>query len=444
MTRVVGIINVTPDSFSDGALYEDPRCALRHARDLLRAGADELDVGGESTRPGASPVDVDEECARVLPVIAGLRAAQIRVPVSIDTVHVQTARRALDAGADAINDVSGFQNPRMRALAAQSGARCIVMAPPLARAGSYAAPKEGTDAGKCAAPGEAPAGFDLDTVADFLLGQASLLEQAGVARERIALDPGFGFRDTRADDIRLFGQTPALIARLARAGFGVYAGLSRKRFLKTLFGACSPAELDQASAELSAVLGAAGAAFLRVHDAASTRDEICRLNAGPAQTAYVALGSNLGDCEANLRAALRWLSELPVTTLDATAPLYLSEPAYYNDQQPFYNTVARLRTHLGPRALFAELQAWERLAGRVKTTPNGPRIIDMDLLSYDKFVLDTAALTLPHPRIAQRAFVVEPLLVLDSDYRFPTGERLTRTSERYGAIIEVRPALMPD
>jgi len=417
--RLVGIVNVTPDSFSDGGQYVAPDAAVRHGLDLLCAGADELDVGGESTRPGATPVDTGEECARVLPVIEGLRVAGVTAPISVDTFHVATARAALAAGADGINDVTGFKDPEMRALAAKTAARCILM---------HAAARQ-----------------DLAASADLLLAQASLLQRAGVARGRIALDPGFGFTPTRDDDICLYGQAPGLIDCLRSKGYSTYVGLSRKRFLATLFGEDRPPEeRDQASAELSAALAAAGATWLRVHDAAATRAQLTRLATQPAQTAYVALGSNIEPREDHLRAALRFLQTLPATTLTATAPLYVSEPAYYEDQAPFYNTVVRLDTRLGPRALFAGLQAAERLAGRIKTTPNGPRIIDLDLLSYGNVILETDALTLPHPRIAQRAFVVEPLLALEPDYRFPTGARLTREAERYGAIIEVHPALLPD
>jgi len=371
-------------------------------------------------------VESEEECARVIPVIAGLRIEGVQAPISIDTFHVETAWRALQAGADTINDVTGFQDPRMQMLAAEMHARCVVMYGP--REGGVSADTRP----------------DLDAVERFLLTQADALEQTGSARERIALDPGFGFWGSRDDDIRLFAQTPRLIDHLQKKGYATYIGLSRKRFLTTLFGNCSCAERDQATAELSVALAAAGATYLRVHDVARTRAELDRLSTQAPQVAYVALGSNIGECEAQLRAALGFLSVLPATTLDAIAPLYISEPAYYDDQPPFYNTVARLRTRLGPRALFAELQAWERLAGRTKTTPNGPRLIDLDLLLYGDVILETEALTLPHPRITQRAFVVEPLLTLESDYRFPTGQRLTREAEAYGAIIEVRPALLPD
>ncbi|MCL2332417.1 MAG: dihydropteroate synthase [Actinomycetia bacterium] len=429
--RIVGIVNVTPDSFSDGGLYERPQDAVRHGLELLHDGADELDVGGESTRPDADPVSVAAECARVAPVIKGLRAAGVTAPISIDSFHPETARAALEAGADGINDVTGFRDPAMRLLAAEAGARCVVM---------YG-PADGR-------PGpETQARPDFAATVDFLQAQAALLREAGVAAERIALDPGFGFSGSRDDDIKLFGQMPHVAGDFVTSpatSSALYVGLSRKRFLRVLFGEDRPlGELDQASAELSAALAAAGARYLRVHDAGATRRELDRLATQPPQTAYVALGSNIEPGEAHLRAALYALAALPATTLDAVAPTYLSEPAYYRDQPPFYNTVARLKTRLGPRALFAELQAAERLAGRVKTVLNGPRNIDLDLLSYGDVILKTEALVLPHPRIAQRAFVVEPLLALDPDYRFPTGLRLSREAECQGAIIKVLPVLAP-
>jgi len=424
--RIVGIINVTPDSFSDAGLCENPSDAVRHGLDLLRDGADELDVGGESTRPDAAPVSGEEEQARVVPVIEGLRAAGVTAAISIDTFRVDTARAALAAGADGINDITGFRDPELRALAAETGARCIVMyGPANGRPGPEDEPRP-----------------DLTVVMVFLQGQALLLNEAGVAPERIAVDPGFGFTGSRDDDIKLFGQLLGPGAWHATHLAPLYVGLSRKRFLRRLFGADLPlSELDQASAELSV---ATGARYLRVHDASATYRERERFMTQPPQTAYVALGSNIEPCEEHLRAALDALAALPATTLDAVAPTYLSAPAYDQDQAPFYNTVARLSTHLGPRALFAALQAYERSAGRQKTRVNGPRSIDLDLLSQGDAIIETKALTIPHPRISERAFVVEPLLAVDPDYRFPTGQRLTREAERYGAIIKVRPALAPD
>ncbi len=188
--RIVGIINVTPDSFSDGGLCENPSEAVQHGLDLLREGADELDIGGESTRPDADPVSIAVESARVVPVIEGLRAAGVSAPISIDTFHADTARAALAAGADGVNDVTGFRDPEMRAVTAEAEARCVVMyGPANGRPGPEDEPRP-----------------DLDATWDFLQGQAALLCAAGVPAQHIALDPGFGFSGSRDDDIKLFGQ----------------------------------------------------------------------------------------------------------------------------------------------------------------------------------------------------------------------------------------------
>jgi len=441
VARIVGIVNVTPDSFSDGGLCLDPPAAVAHGLSLLADGADELDVGGQATSPGAPRIAPASELARVVPVIKGLREAGVSAPISIDTYEPAVARAAIAAGADGINDITGFRSPEMRALVAETGVRCVVMA---------GAPEGRPD------PGARQA---LAETWGFLEAQAAALAPAPCA-----LDPGFGFSGTRDDDIKLYGEllTTGLaqvggegVARVREWDHGacppgsathfltsrlhpLYIGLSRKRFLRTLFG---DVDLDQASSELSCALAAAGARYLRVHEVALARAELERFVTGPSQLAYVALGSNIGPCEEHLRAALRFLDALPATTLDAIARTYVSEPAADHDQPPFLNTVARLRTRLGPRALFAALQACERLMGRVKTRVNGPRSIDLDLLSAGEVTISTPALQIPHPRAAERAFVVEPLRDLDPDYRFPTGQRSRCEGRLDGAIMEVRPAL---
>jgi 2-amino-4-hydroxy-6-hydroxymethyldihydropteridine diphosphokinase len=151
----------------------------------------------------------------------------------------------------------------------------------------------------------------------------------------------------------------------------------------------------------------------------------------------------VGDPRHNLRSALAQLNALPATELELIAPTYVSAPAYESDQEPFHNTVVTLKTQLGPLALFAELQALERVLGRVKVRVNGPRSIDLDLLAYDDETIDLPHLTVPHPRIAERAFVVQPLLDIAPVFRFSTGQQLRREAALLGAIMNSYPALKP-
>ncbi len=426
--RSVGIVNVTPDSFSDGGRYFSSEKAIAHGLDLVYAGADVLDVGGESTRPGAQGLAPDEECARVLPVIRGLRAAGFGGDISIDTYHVDVARKALATGATVLNDVTGFQDPLMRAMAAEAQCDCVIMHMPQAIADVHKRVPSFTNV--------------TAEVGDWLLVQAHLLEESGLAREHILLDPGFGFGKSYDDTLRLFEGMPAFCARMKREGYRVYAGISRKRFVGKLFGIDDTRERDEATAQLSVALAESGVEHLRVHDIAALQAAVC-YSQKAAHRAYIALGSNQDDPVIQLRLALRHLTQLPATSLECVASTYVSEPAYDTNQAPFYNTVVQVETHLGPLALFAELQALERVQHRVKTRINGPRSIDLDLLAYDDEVINLPHLTVPHPRMAERAFVVQPLLDIAPQFCFSTGQQLSREAARLGAIMNSYPPLEP-
>jgi dihydropteroate synthase len=448
----MGIVNATPDSFSDGGRYLDPQAAIDHALELLSEGADLIDIGGESTRPGCDPVTPAQERARVVPVIAGLRKRGVTAPLSIDTYHVEVAEAAVKAGANLINDLSGFRDPAMVKLAVRSGAACVVM----------------HMAGEPRTMQHNPVYEDVTReVSDYLLTQAAVLEDAGVAPDKIILDPGFGFGKTHAHNLILLAgfcrdgcphpsaQVPSTertdvgirpykcteTAPAVCADYPVLIGISRKTFIGTLLGIEDPLDRDAASAQLAADLAARGATYLRVHNVKETKAALTALTNAPT-TAYVALGSNSGDKLANLRHAVDLLREIPLTTMDALAPPVVSKAAYETDQADFINTVCRLTTHLGVYALFAELQAIEHTMGRVKTKVNGPRTIDLDLLTYGDMCHSTPALTLPHPRITERPFVFEPLRAIAPDFRLPgTTDPFKTSQDLYGHVIQRLPAL---
>ncbi len=215
----LGILNLTPDSFSDGGRFQAPEAAVAQARRLVAAGAAMLDLGAESTRPGAEPVAPGVEWARLSPALEALRAELPEVPLSLDTRHPDVAARGLDAGAQILNDVTGFADPAMRALAAGSACGLIAMRSRL-REGRLWMPDYG-------APGEVqedPALSELALLRDRLL-------EAGIKPERILLDPGFGFGTTFREDEAMWRGLPSLPARLGWPGEGFCLGLSRKRFL---------------------------------------------------------------------------------------------------------------------------------------------------------------------------------------------------------------------
>ncbi len=254
-TLVMGVVNVTPDSFSDGGRWYEPAAAVAHGRALLDEGADLLDVGGESTRPGAARVPVAEELDRVLPVVSDLVAHG--AVVSIDTTRAVVAQAALDHGASIVNDVSGgLADPGIREVVAGSGAVYVAM--------HWRGHADVMDS---------LAVYD-DVVTDVrreLAQRVSELQRAGVRDEQIVLDPGLGFAKPGASNWPLLARLPELLSD----GFPVLVGASRKRFLGHLLADASgepapPAARDGATAAISALAAVAGAWCVRVHDAAGS------------------------------------------------------------------------------------------------------------------------------------------------------------------------------
>jgi len=246
---VMGILNVTPDSFSDGGLFAESSDAVAHARAMLEARADIVDVGGESTRPGSDQVRVEDEIGRVLPVVEEF--AHEGVPVSIDTRHAEVAAACVEAGASIINDVSGFGDSAMIDLAASTDAGLVVMH------------MQGEPRTMQVEPHYDDVVAEVST---FLLQRASQLEAAGVARERIAIDPGLGFGKTTEHNLELLRRLPEIVA----LGYPVVVGASRKRFIGELTGVAEPRERLAGSLAAALMAVAGGAAVVRVHDVAET------------------------------------------------------------------------------------------------------------------------------------------------------------------------------
>jgi len=250
----MGIVNVTPDSFSDGGAHFSPAAAIAHGRELIAQGADMLDIGGESTRPGAEPVSEDEELRRVLPVIDGLRDAG--VPLSIDTFKPNVARRALNAGASLINDISGLRDDAMLDVLAETGAQACVMH------------MQGSPKTMQADPRYDDVGAE---VLDELESALQRVERRGVAREKLMVDPGIGFGKTAQHNLFLLQRA----ADLRLLGAPVLIGVSRKGFLGALTGGKAASERVVASASVAAILASEGAVdWVRVHDVSETKDAL--------------------------------------------------------------------------------------------------------------------------------------------------------------------------
>jgi dihydropteroate synthase len=249
----MGIVNVTPDSFSDGGLFLTPERAIEHARRLAAAGAELLDVGGESTRPGARAVNAEEELARVAPVLAGLGGVDAKV--SIDTSKTAVAEVALDAGAEIVNDVTALrQEPSLAALCAERGCVVVVMH------------MQGTPR----TMQENPTYEDVvDDVKAFLAERIEFATGEGIAEERIWVDPGIGFGKTVGHNLELLDR----LGELRELGRPVVVGTSRKRFIGTLTGREVDDRLGGTIATHVLALKA-GADVLRVHDVAEAREAV--------------------------------------------------------------------------------------------------------------------------------------------------------------------------
>lgn len=255
---IMGVVNVTPDSFSDGGRYLNLDAAVAHARRLIDEGADLLDIGGESTRPGAAAVGLDEERRRVLPVLEALLASG--VPLSVDTQKPELMREAAAAGAAMINDVNGFE--AADALQAVSGSDCAICI----------MHKQGRPQTMQQAPQYRDVVAEVDA---YLQARVAAAEAAGIARSRIVVDPGFGFGKTLEHNLALLRELNRVAAA---AGVPVLAGLSRK----SMIGALTGREVgDRVFGSVAAALIATqhGAAILRVHDVAATRDALAVWNA---------------------------------------------------------------------------------------------------------------------------------------------------------------------
>lgn len=252
---VMGVVNVTPDSFSDGGRYLDAGVAVARGVELLEEGADLLDVGGESTRPGAEEVPIEEEAARVVPVIVGLRERGITAPISVDTRKAEVARAALAAGADIVNDVSALDDPGMARVVRDAGAGLVLMH------------MLGTPATMQLDPGYVDV---VEEVADHLATALGRAVEAGIDPARVALDPGIGFGKTLEHNLSLLRGLP----RLARLGRPVLLGVSRKAFIGRIVGRPDPDD------RLAGTVGACvtgylyGARIFRVHDARPVSDAL--------------------------------------------------------------------------------------------------------------------------------------------------------------------------
>jgi dihydropteroate synthase len=250
----MGIVNVTPDSFSDGGEFFAHEAAIARGRELIAQGAAIVDVGGESTRPGADPVEAEVECERVAPVVAALAGGGAQL--SVDTSKLSVAQAAVGAGATLVNDVTAFRHdPEMAAFVAQRGCDCCLMH-------MLGEPRTMQDNPR----------YDdvVDDVRAFLAQRAGYAIDAGIDERRILVDPGIGFGKTLDHNLELLRRLP----EIAAIGFPVVVGASRKSFLRRLTGRTAPHDLVAATVATTVLALAGGARVFRVHDVAPTVDAL--------------------------------------------------------------------------------------------------------------------------------------------------------------------------
>ncbi len=411
MPIIMGILNVTPDSFSDGGSYAgiDEACAA--ARAMIDEGALIIDVGGESTRPGASPVSVEEELNRVLGVVKRLAAENICV--SVDTRHAEVAKACLDAGAAIINDVTGFRDPAMVEVAKNSDAGLVVMH------------MKGDDPRTMQ---DEPVYADVvSEVSDYLRDRARHLESFGISRNRICLDPGPGFGKTAKQTIELMRN----FQEFSHLGYPLMVAVSRKSYIGYAYHIDEPKQRDDASAAEALLACELGASVIRTHNVALTAASIKEhlrpyvlLGIGSNVALVADEGEEREGKIALLNQAIADMCALPDSQIVDVSSFYESEPAYYEDQDTFVNAVVLLRTGLPPQELLHYLQAIENSLGRIREKKNGPRTCDIDILDYQGYVCDHEILTLPHPLLNERDFVVKPLLEILPHHRLANGKEV--------------------
>ena len=419
--RIMGILNVTPDSFSDGGENLDTKAAIKRGLQMLDEGADIIDVGGESTRPGATPVSPEEEAERIVPVVRAL--VEAGAIVSVDTRHAQVAKMCLRLGASIINDVSGFTDPQMVAVVAESDCGCVIMCDNEFRGNESrkSVVLESSNPRRRAPeprqlppvrrrftlPEEAPI---MRSIMGFLGDQARTLQRSGVAHDRICVDPGPGFNKTTDEDVVI----QRAMRKLDSMGYVLMQAVSRKRFVGATCGVEEAAERDAATIGMTVAAIEAGARVLRVHNVAQVAQAIngywAVAKKDPRQ-GFIAIGSNVGDRMGYLASACKAINEIPLTCVVSVSQAYETEPAY-GIATPVANAVVEIKTELHPLVLMDQLLAVEDELDRVRSAETagfGPRTIDCDLVWIEDEQHAGPKLTLPHPRLGERDFVLVPM-----------------------------------
>jgi len=389
----MGVLNVTPDSFSDGGEFLSCEDALQRAKQMVLDGADIIDIGGESTRPGSDQISEEEELERVLPVIREL-IKEVSVPLSIDTYKPQVAEACLRAGVSMINDITGLANEEMRRIVAEHNVPVVIMH-------MLGTPKMMQ---------ENPVYEDvvLD-IKNFFQERIALAREAGIGE--VIIDPGIGFGKTTAHNLELLRR----LDEFSSLGVPIMVGPSRKSFIGRIAGLPPDQRVEGTIAALSFAVSNS-VSMVRVHDVRECKIALQVLNAKSA-TVFIGIGSNMGYTELYIDSALKLIRER--CDVIRVSSLYDTEPVGYENQAWFLNGAAEIQTTLSPHELLQFLQSIETRLNRTRTIRFGSRTIDLDILSYDNLVIHEENLIVPHPRMHERAFVLTPLGEICPDFIHP-------------------------
>ena len=406
-TQLMGIINVTPDSFYAGSRVSSVEDALQKAEEMVQSGASFLDIGGESTRPGSLPVTPEEEAERICPVIRAVKNAWPDVLVSADTYHAYTAKAAIEAGADIINDISGLTfDPDMIEVIASAGVPVVIMH-------IKGTPEHMQDDPQ----------YDdvVEEVYSFLEDRVNAAVAGGIARDKIMIDLGIGFGKTAEHNITLLQN----IRRFDDLGLPHLMAVSRKTFIGKLLGSedapLPPSERLFGTTGTTIYARMQNIEAVRVHDVKENAQALRvfeALNGSLKTKAVIALGSNMGDRNNYLERAIEQMDLRAGKVLKRSS--ILETKAYgYTDQADFLNMAVLLETELSPHDLLDVLHEIEAELDRVRLIHWGPRTIDLDIIFYGDQILNDPDLIIPHADYRNRSFVLTPLLEIVPDYEDP-------------------------
>ena len=420
--EMMGIINVTPDSFyadsrtmsgsaeEDGSHAKAVQNALSLAQRHILEGARMIDIGGESTRPGSSPVSQEEEIARICPVIRQLRKAHPEVIISADTYRAGTAAAAIEAGADMINDISGLTfEPELADVVAREGAAIVLMH-------TGGRPKDM----------QQDPHYDnvVEEVYAFLDRQIEFALSRGIGRDQIMIDMGIGFGKTREHNLALLRN----IGTFDDLGCPHLLAVSRKSFIGSTLGREEAKERLSGTLAVTAFAAERGVAAARVHDvkenldAARMTEALMEDPAKRGSKAVVAFGTNMGDRLRYIHRALE-LMERKAGRLLAVSDIIETKAYGYTDQDDFLNGAVMIDTKYTPRQLLDVLHEIEAELDRVRLIRWGPRTIDLDIIFFEDQIIDEEDLHIPHIDFRNRLFVMGPIAQIAPDLVDPRSGR---------------------